>query len=405
MADRIDFKALRALAFDDSEEIYDHTRSLSSNLQSIFNDALVIPSPSVQTPILLSYLLVPSALCDVLPILFLQGEKGSGKSTATILASALHATPINAASTTFAALRNTINAARWYDPQYCEGEKNYFLLWDNINRMTLDNEQIYTLLLCGYDRKTDKMSISAGNGENMDFRVFGPKMLSSVHPLFTSSRYDELIRRLLVFHFKQWERFTPEDKAGCPSDFDFTNRLDLSSVDLSILNQKYQEFWLEPVHCERFISIKRTLKSRKKSFKIPEAIDSHKWQISIDILTTGIVTGIFPSLEHGLEALSRYWEWSKLNAVSKWSATHKFLRAAIAELTETARTINDSVGSEVIPIEIKPKDLKLKINQAYQEGALDVIPSPQTISQLMLDLGYKLDRSSEDTMNVWSPIR
>lgn len=405
MDEKIDYGQYRALAFDDTEEVYDPSRPLAWNLQRLFTEGLAMPHQNTQLPVLVSYMLIPTAMADIVPVAFLQGGEGSGKSTATILASHLHNSAIQTAATTFAALRNHINAMRWADPDYMEGERNYILLWDNVNRETLESEQIYTLLLCGYNRKTDEINISAGSGANQTFKVFGTKILSSIHPLFTQSKYAELIRRLVVFRFKKWERFTEDELADSPPDFDLSNRLDFDAIDLAPLKAHFDAFWKVEQHLCEYVTWKKRLKARKKSFKVPECIDSHKWTISIDILVTGLVTGVFSDLDDGLTSLGRYWQWHKDNVLSSWGVTHKLLQRAIDELTKTAVEINLAAQKEVVPLEITPKEIKGRLDTAYREGALDVIPNPTTVSDLMRDLGWKLDRSSNGKENVWTPIR
>jgi polynucleotide 5'-kinase involved in rRNA processing len=100
------FESLREDLSEDLEDIYDHEKNLAKNLELIFNESIFLPWKDVQMPIFLAYSLIPSALSTVCPIMFLHGERGSGKSTATILLSGLHQQKIMSAATTFAALRN-----------------------------------------------------------------------------------------------------------------------------------------------------------------------------------------------------------------------------------------------------------------------------------------------------------
>jgi energy-coupling factor transporter ATP-binding protein EcfA2 len=161
---------------------------------------------------------LPSALCRVVPYLFLHGQSGSGKSTIAKIASYLHGISINSSSDTFAGIRNSLNDRRnsaieiasddpKYPSVYRVVERNTCMVWDDIDSSVFSNSpDLYRLFKFGYDRSTDKITLSSKEvGENLEFRCFCPKVFSSISPLHLNDRFKELKRRLIVIPCKRIE--------------------------------------------------------------------------------------------------------------------------------------------------------------------------------------------------------
>lgn len=400
----LDYKHFREEHKEPLGELWDDNALLSNNFMTLAKESAIIPHADIQLPILTAYALIPSAMASIAPILYLFGDRGSGKSTATVLISAVQGCPIKSAATTFAALRTEFNKMRWHVPETCEGEKNCCLLFDNVNRETLLNEQLYTMLLNGYNRKTDEISISKGNGETMVFKVFGLKVMSSIHNFFSQAKFSELARRCIVIKFKPFERMTPNETEWLKleSTYNIVERLELEGLDLSILHKSFIEFWENPSNLLNYTSVKRKLVARKKSFVIPDVIDGSRWTISVDLICSGIVTGVWNSIDNAIEVIAKYWEWYELNIASAYGATHKILKDFIEDETKKAREVNESLGYEAALLEVNPERLKKHINWASSQGMLDITPTPSVIANCMADIGWQLDKGSHGQI-CWIP--
>lgn len=398
------YKAFREEQCEPLGELWDDSVSLADNFMRLARESVIIPYCDIQLPILTAFAFTPSAMASIVPILVLQGDKGSGKSTITTLISELHKSEIKSAATTFAGLRNFFNKLRWTVPDELEIEKNCCLLFDNVNRETLLNEQLYTMLLNGYNRKTDTISISKGNGENIDFKVFGLKVMSTIHPFYIQSKFSELSRRCVVIKFKPFEQMTLTEKqsSGIDENYNIVERLELDNLDLSILHKEFIKFWEREENLIEYTTLKRQLMSRRKKFVIPEVIDGSKWTISIDLIVTGIVTGIWDSIPIAIEAVASYWQWHKHNVASAFGATHKILRDFIEDETAATNRANKELGFEAIRRQVSPEKLKKHITWASNQGMLDITPNPNTISQIMADLGWRLDKGDTGEI-VWLP--
>lgn len=390
-----DFQDYRDSQLDSIEEYWDEKLSLSQNFINLVNECMVLPYASIQLPIVTAYALIPSAMASVVPVLFCWGSRGSGKSTLGILIAGMHNSEVILASTSFAGVRNRFNKMRWGNSDRCEIEKNCCLVFDNVNRETFNNEQLYTMFLSGYNRRTDMISISQGNGENINFKVFGLKVINSIHPLFTQSRFTEINRRCLIIKFKPIEEMTEAEKTTTNNltSINIKNKLDLENLDLSPLHKAFKSFWYDPRNLNEYVAIRRSLTSRNKKFIIPGIIDSNRWTIAIDLLTTGLVTGVWSDIQIAINALANYWDWHANNLNNSFGITHKILKDFISLEIESIKKANKQFNTELIPEnEINPEKIKKHINYCSSQGMLEITPTPNLIAETMADLGWTLDK-------------
>ncbi|MEM4134669.1 MAG: hypothetical protein QXV73_05675, partial [Candidatus Micrarchaeia archaeon] len=96
--------------------------------------------------VIAGYSLIPHLWAETVPILFLYGKSGTGKSTAIRLISKLrNAKAFSATNSTMTGLRNYINRHH--------KQQGNCLLIDNLSARFIERESIYNFLLTGYDRK------------------------------------------------------------------------------------------------------------------------------------------------------------------------------------------------------------------------------------------------------------
>lgn len=74
------YARLKRLRQDDSDKRLIEGDLIGKKIENLFRMTVSIPNPEISYPLLAAYASVPSVLCDVLPILELRGEPGSGKS-------------------------------------------------------------------------------------------------------------------------------------------------------------------------------------------------------------------------------------------------------------------------------------------------------------------------------------
>lgn len=421
----IDYSIFLNDSSDSWEQIYDKNIKFSGNLQNIIANSVFLPNASIQIPIVAAYILTPSALSKILPILFCYGKQGTGKSTIGKIASKVHGVSIFNAETTFAAFKNATNQRRWdMSDEENPKEKNAICILDDIKEEFFrEKPQFYSILKSGYDRNTDTMEIASNSaGQNLTFRTFCTKIIGSVSNLHCNPKFRELQRRLIIIRHKRFESLTTKEKQECyflshkpiknnfglfPNEKDITletndiklaanwdgsNRLDIDNYDWTNFDNFYKDFWQDINNCVCFAKIRKRLSKRKKDFELPTVFDSHNWIISIDLIACGITAGIWDNLEEALKAVGKFWEWSNSKIETENSATLKLLNEFIQKEIETIKRLNAEIGDESIPYSINPLKLKNFLAECNNKGQLDMLPNTQNILDCMEQLGWRLDK-------------
>ena len=371
-------------------EVYNASQPLSWNLISILEQTILLPHDFYD--IIAAYFLLPSALCRVVPYLFLHGQSGSGKSTVAKIASYLHNVTINSSSDTFAGIRNSLETRRRgytevVDPddptktwsKYVE--RNTCMVWDDINSQTFTSQpNLYNMLKFGTDKSTSKIILSSGDvGENLEFNCFCPKIFSSITPLHLDDRFRELKRRLIVIPCARVEELSDERKAQLDIlDDSWQGRLlDLSAYDWKGFSDEFDVFW-DLEMAEMFLTTRGIL---TKSVK---GLTSQQRAISLDLLATGITSGIWEDETIAIERIKAYWEWFK-QETEKSAGLGSLLKDYINQEAKNAKN-----GGR--PLQIHTHELRSRVDNWVTQGWLFEKPRASQIKEMMLDLGMRLQQ-------------
>lgn len=300
-------------------DIYDESIPLATNLLLILQQSVFLPHDFYD--IIAAYFLLPSALCNVVPYLFLHGQSGSGKSTLAKVAKYLHGIAFNSSSDTFAGIRNSLEDRRhtWVDAVSTSAdgspytyrkqiEKNTCMVWDDVDGSVFVNSpDLYRLFKFGYDRSTDKITLSSKEtGVNLEFHCFCPKILSTISPLHLDDRFRELKRRLIVIPCTRVEELSAQrlTEQGITLDDWQSKLLKIDSYDWGGFSKEFQSFW----DLDR---AKLFFETRQKLLESKTGLNSQQFAISIDLLTTGITSGVWDSQAQAIERMKVYWDWFK----------------------------------------------------------------------------------------------
>jgi len=376
-------------------DIWNEDLGLYANLESIVNSAVFLPDKDIQTKIAISYLMTSQKWAKVLPLLLCYGREGTGKSTLTKLASKLRGAEILGQSSTFASIRNELNASRWMDDE-CEFERDgASLLFDNVYASTFTaNPNLLALILSGYDKASDKLMIASSMGENIVFRTFSTKIISSVEPIWLDAKLKELSRRLLVIRHKRLEELE--------GDYDIDNHLDLSSINWDGLDSLYRDFWNNRTIVETYVLTRKMLTKRgKKGFTMPESLSSNQWTISIDIIATGIALGAWNSIQDAVNHVAEFFEIQTEKLATSETAMLTFLRGfverEVAKIDEHNKKASIA-GVPAMPMIIRPGYLTEFLKDKESQSLLDQPVNNNTENSNMFLLGWKKsDRG-------WEPI-
>lgn len=382
--------------------------ALYERIGRLVSSSILLPRQGFQLPIATAYLMLPSALCNTVPILFSQGASGSGKSTLGYLACAIHdCSPISAGST-FASIRNTIKESRLYDKSVQldvpGNEKNAALVWEDIKPedLLVNEGNIFSLLKNGVTR-SGTITIADKEGGNLVFKVFSPKLISSIHPIYAQLQFRELVRRMIVVQHKPSDKWVSEDFDEWNSEIDPLDLIDLADLDWCSLTQEFNAFWEQDYILDLWVETNRSLARIKQ-----HGMSSPLYKMSRDLICTGLVTGIWQTKQEALDHMAAYWEWHVGNIESQSTATQKALSNFIENRTATLVKQNKDFQSKglhqyVTPIEIEAKELKLHVDTLRSQGELDTQATTQDINNAMQALGWRL-RPNVKKVNSWQHI-
>lgn len=348
------YARLKRLRDVDTNKALINGNSIGEKIVNLFKMTVNIPHPDISYPLLAAYASIPSVLADILPILELRGEPGSGKSECIKIFARLTGSVLNARSTA-ASIKNDINQIRWVDPSTFSIEKNCFYLLDNADSEFFEERDVLTALLNGYDRYTDKQSISNGKGQNIPFYVFCPKIFTTVWRINSS----EIKRRLLTIKFKSGLKL---DSLSNPD-----------TLGINSLKKELIDHWNSP---ENWISWHEHQLRARKMF--PSSHSLQQWKLVGDVIASGLSTGVWTSLEAAFSFFEAYFDFREK---AKEGIYEAILIDTLVELSGIPQKEWVSCPSSVL-IEVDPKVLKLRIEYHVDSG---LIPKVKT-DQLQLDV-------------------
>lgn len=402
--DKTDFSQFR----DDSKDYWNELvegESFPEMLSHLLDQSILLPRHDEQAKTALSYLLLPSALCNRVPILFSQGASGCGKSTLGYIACALHDTPPISAGSTFASIRNTIQTARVWNPKEAleqpGNERHCCLIWEDIkpDDLSSNDGNIFSLLKNGVER-SGTITIAQLGGENLRFKVFSPKLISSIHPLYARHEFRELVRRLIVIQHKPVAHWLASDYCDSTKSVDSSELIELSDLNWAGFKKEFREFWEDKERLSTWSATQRKLARFKK-----HGMNPNDYKMSRDLICTGVVCSVFEDIDHACSHFTNYWQWHRDTIESQASATQKALSAFIKSQTETqaeqnAKLVGTPMSWAIKPLEIDAKALKSWCEYLAAQGELDTNPNVREINACMNSLGWELKPNSSNR-NTW----
>ncbi|MDJ0650295.1 MAG: hypothetical protein QNJ60_16500 [Xenococcaceae cyanobacterium MO_188.B19] len=365
------------------EEFYNFDLSYPENILNLIEQASVLPHDFYR--IVAAYTLMPSGLTKRVPCLFFYGASGSGKTTISKLIAKIHGVTPIASSTTYAAIRNILRSNRKIyvsTPHPSDPSKppvsrlidaNTILVWEDIDSDTFRrNPNIYVLFKVGYDKETDTVVISGKEiGTIEKFRCFAHNVLSSIHPIHTMGEYKELRRRLLVIPTKKLDDIDAE-------------LLDINSINWDGFSTKFNEFWSLD-QAEIFLTIRSSLSNLK-------GLTSQQKTISLDLIATGVSTGIWSDEIEAVQELKECFEWINKDVKTEASNLEKLLSEFVLDIEKTAKEAN------VTPC-IYTQQLRTIIKAWYEKSWLLEKPSHKETRLIMNKLNYRSNSKGQ-----WSKI-
>jgi hypothetical protein len=391
-----------------SESWTEYTTSdhFPTQVMELLKQCVLLPRGDFQAPIAASYLMLPSVFCNKIPVAFSQGASGSGKSQIAYFACSIHDIEPLGSGSTFPAIRNQIRQNRFYDPKEGDrdphNEKNCCLAWEDINPQSLRafDGNIFNLIKLGVDRK-GKISIAQLGGENIEFSVFSPKFISSIHAIYAEHDFRELIRRIIVIEHKRYSQFTQGDYSEFYRDVTPDDLLDISAINWEGMSRKFNDFWMQKETAQEFAKAKRSLRRPQGSIFPAALFDMYK-----DLMATGVVCGYFESTKAAVNHMMQYSEWHRDRIENAATGTEVILR----ELINSKRSLWDieferlkSKGQEDFcdSFSLDASEIKLFLDEKHRLGEIEINPNARERSTVMESLGFRLQLNPSTNKNEW----
>ncbi|MEA5500357.1 hypothetical protein VB834_09280 [Limnoraphis robusta Tam1] len=378
----LDYSQFRdSFLIDWREVVPNDSDSLWDNLSLLFDACFLLPHNELQRDLILATILTPSAIATNLPITFLWGESGSGKSKVGSLASKLYGVQPLLENSTTASIRNTLNDRKYLvHPDMPEErlERNTILCWDDIRPVRISPnspDSIFGILKSGCNRATSKTRIALPGAKIQEFCTFGTKIISSIHTHWSIPGCEELKRRAMIFHFKKNET----DREYVDPDL-----LDVTELEIDL-----KLFYRTDI-CLEYQAIKRGINKHKTSSKHRE----FKTMI-LDVLTTLALHKQLKVNEVIDEYLIPYQELVRLPLLEK-SITIEILsqfveEKTLATLTQNKLFLEDGMEQFIeTELRITSQEALDFLKKRILDGSLDLPRLDNlTIHQLMINQGFK----------------
>lgn len=335
---------------------------IGQELIQLYNSVVKLPNPT-DAVLLAAFTMINSRLSQVVPVLFIKGEPGSGKSDLLNTIGDVLGAGCYGGNSTGASIKNLINAIRWSDPDTLTHERQCHLLIDNAEVDSFDPKfQLLGACLNGYKRKTDIQFISAGNGKNIEFRTFSPKALTTVWD------YDskELARRTLTVFTKKYQNL---------------DECTLEQPRLPSIRAIVKPYWNQRAHCMEFASVRHSEALRWKK-ELP--LKKEQYDLTIDMIASGLVTGVWKNATEAFEYLAAFFTSSKRQATPLDRVILEALEACVGKPRSEWGIIPHS-----IKVDVKPQDIKKAVTSAVDAGIFKK-PSLERVQEIVMNFGFIL---------------
>lgn len=403
MPEQIDWTLFDDAATESYMNFWDSEKSYPDNLLSLFSRMTALPQHSMHCKVAISYLLAHSVACRFLPVLLFYGATGTGKSIATNALACLREQQNNivGSSSTFASIRNSLNRARWRDlsMSYLDtdrsNERPYILCIADVKEFFFNNDNMYALFRNGVSRDEDKITIGGKDGVNLDFYVFGGKILSTADAFFLTKKFAELRRRLLIIPTVHLSALPIADRER------FSNEaLRAEDINWIGIGARYLEYWNND-RLASFGKIRRQHGNAKKK-ALSLGMSEHQFKASFDVMATGLACCLFDSFSEAIELFVEYWKSSAGYLDGNYGLA-EILQSAISEiLAPQMEQINTAkaMGIELnVSLSIPAEVFQQRLNTLRSGGTL-FTSNQELIVSAMGDLGWKQQRRSGTTFWV-----
>jgi hypothetical protein len=261
-------------------------------------------------------------------------------------------------TTSFATLRRYIGAVATIQHNSKIFCLNNAVCWDDISPALMRNEHTFSLIKSATNRATSiyRMPKSQTDTEMLEIQTFGQRVLSSIYPFFVDPEFVELNRRMLIVECKKSENAA--------------DALDFETISWDGLKLATNNYWTSKAS-EYAVTRKKVVKFNRSN----RTISPERFALCTDLLTAGMVLGVWSELATAVEALRLFYA-SNDNLIATFSSPLKMV---------LLRTLQASGKNEIATNIIKDV-----VTTAVKSGLIDRTVRPGDTTQMMRSLGWDL---------------
>lgn len=384
--------------------------SYPENIQVLINRLVLLPEQDVLTKVITTYAINNSVGCNWLPMLLFWGESGTGKSQLYKLIAGIRGqnkspnTMRSGETTTFAGMRNIINDHKWKYPDLQPKEERYernnekpiMLFLADCKESIFGDEMKYACFRNGVDRKEQIISISKGDGTNLDFYTFSPKVLTTADDFFMQNKYAEALRRMIIIPTWHLNNYPKEVREPFLEE-----QIDADYIDFSGIETLYNQHWNKERR-DQFNKLNKQHGNWKKAC-VQLGFTQHQFIASFDLMRTCYASGITKSPKETFELFLAYWQFYAKVVTGVQSGLHTALEGILEPYIKPY--LDDlATYKEIFPdreppkLQINAKLVKDAIQTSLRDGAM-FTSNQENWASALKDLGFALKNSSKGM--VW----
>ena len=347
--------------------------SISKRLEAIISNMARVERPEIVIPIMISALLIPSAMVMNYPIIIFYGRSGTGKSGLLRLGEAMFGIPLVGTTATYAGIRNHIEEFRYVvDEETGELiEQNILIVIDDIDsNVILRDNKLLGMLKTGNSFSTGNTRISSNEtGKNMTFNMACPKALSTCDDqVWLHPDLHELKRRVVIIP----TAYRPELRDTLLDKEEINFNSGTMALKLAI-----ESFWLDNV--DKF----------KVNYRKGRGLDR---ELTATLATVYDIP--MPEAKKKVEAYRNFIEVYMDKPLPAFTYLDKLITEEESKVNEIIEK-RISEGRSDIPsfVRIKSSEIRAELKKGVDEGIFDTVTVRQ-IADLMKAKGYHLEQSS-----------
>lgn len=412
------WKQFDDLALTPYTDYWDNTLTLGENYVSLIDRCVLLPNRAVQSKVAASYAAVHSVACRLLPTLSIIGATGTGKSALTKVIAGVreqHGSNTFGSSSTFASLRNAVNKFRF--KQFVDNqpifeksnEKPCLMVISDIKEFFFkggdEGAKKFALFRCGWDRSEEVQTISLGNGENLTFYTFCPKILSTVDTFLLKPEFSELYRRSLFIKTEHIDRFNPQDRADWYRDG--VEVLEPDSINWTGCNEEFLNFWHgdNNANLMEFAKLRRQHGNLKKQALL-NGMTEHQFKGAFDVMCTArVLFNLAPS--EVIDLFVKYFTYIKESVIPESEGITKMIQLVTGDWTQEHEKALEEIALAGLRVtlpklQIKASEFKSKFDWYKQQQGVMFGASESAILSAMGELGFHLEKIQGSIYWVWN---